>query len=321
MPNIVETFELASFDGVEFPWVEYSIKGSLDHHVHKYIHRPGGEVEDLGRHLYEFRFHLEFHETDLVPWLGKYPGNMLKIVELYEGGGTHMLVVPGVGHFKAKIIGLDRHFIARILSGEKADLTFLEDGKDLFSTQALFGFASATLPAQIEQLRIEVDRVAPLLQGPTPPLPAFDEAPTLLDQISDAIDVIEAASNAVLVARDQAELGMDMVATKVNGLIAACQVLDQLFTTPLFASASEPLFSIWESAVDARDDQLESGLVLETYVTDKRMSVIDLSLRLYGNTDQVSTLMHVNDFEDALSIRPGSSVRYYGPTLLFAEAA
>jgi len=321
MPNIVETFEIASFDAVEFPWVEYSIKGSLDHHVHKYIHKPGGEVEDLGRRLYEFRFQLEFHETDLAQWLGKYPGNMLKLVELYEGGGTHVLVVPGVGHFKAKLINLDRHFVARILSGEKAELSFLEDGKDLFSVQALFGFASATMPAQVEQLRIEVDRVAPLLVGPAPVLEPFDPTPTLVDQISVGIDAIESAADAVLVARDQAELQMDMVATKVNGLIAACEVLDGLFTDPLLAAASEPLFAIWEAAIDARDDQLEAGLVLETYVVTRRMSVIDLALQLYGTTDQVSTLLHVNDFDDALSIRPGTTIRYYGPTILFQEAA
>lgn len=321
MPNIVETFELASFDGVEFPWVEYSIKGSLDHHIHKYVHRPGGEVEDLGRHLYEFRFQLEFHETDLAQWLGKYPANMLKLVERYEGGKTHVLVVPGVGHFKAKIIGLDRRFIARILSGEKVDITFLEDGTDLFSTQALFGFASATMPAQIEQMRIEVDRVANLLEGPAPPLPPFDPGPTQIDQISVAIDAIDTAADAVLVARDQTELQMDMMATKVNGLIAACEVLDGLFTSPVFAAASEPLFAIWEAAIDARDDQLEAGLILETYVTTRRMSVLDLALLLYGTTDQVSTLLHVNDFDDALSIRPGTTVRYYGPTILFQDAA
>jgi hypothetical protein len=306
---IVETFELASFDGIEFPWSEFSSKFSLDHFVHKYVHRPGGVVEDLGRHCYEWHFHSDFHETTLAQWAGKYPENLQKLVEVAESGATRTLIVPGIGPFQAKLIGLDRKFVAKVLSGEATDLTFLEDATELYSMQALFAFASVDLQSQVGIIREALNVLEPTFPPPTNVVPFVEKGP--FDDLRALLDAIEAALNAVLLARDTAELELLSVSLVVAGLIAACAAFDALVQSPILAPAADANYEIWAAAIAMQNDLYQTAQTLDTYTTRREMSITEVALDIYGTSYAAPELMQLNALPDPFRIPDGTPIYHY----------
>lgn len=294
--EIADTWPMASFNDVEFPYTELSIKGSVDHFVHKYLHRPGGEVEPLGRHLNEFAFKCKMHTS--TRRFSDYIQIVSEIISLGDTEQSYPLVVPPMGNIpiKAKLIGWNRNYVALIRSGESVDFTFLEDTADQFSFFNTVGPLVVTLGDQRDAL-LAAMKIAQLTNAV--PL-------GLLEKIMAAID-------RVLAARDQYELYAQLYAQKADNLFELCGQFSALpyFSLPTNAPAIESLFSIWSLAVEIVDDPMAKGRVKESFVTDRFMTITGLSISLYGDTLHAQELLRLNRFDNAMAIPASTLIVYY----------
>lgn len=296
MAEIFDLVAPASFAGISFPYTEYSVDGSLDHHIHKYLHRPGGEVEDLARHAYQFKFKIAAHTSYRGDFADLYPSRVAALISTFETGLTFPLEVPGIGTFQAKAINWTRNVRAAVRSGEMLEWTFLEDSTSQFTTTQLVGFATASMG----------DDLLVLEQG----LIDAGYAPTLLDDLKSAVTTL-------LNAEGIAELALNQLAIKASIVIGLCELLDPhpFFQSPLNAIAIDSFYAIWGAAVDVA---LALGLIRlerspETFITPSVMSVMDLSLELYKDNLHVGDLLNMNAINRPSAVPAGSFIRYVPP--------
>jgi hypothetical protein len=294
--EIADTWPMASFNDVEFPYKDFGIKASLDHHVHKFLHRPGGEVEPLGRHLNEFSFKLALHTT--IQRYSDYIQLLSEIISYGETEKAYDLVVPNMGNvpIKARLINYSRNYTALIRSGESVEFTFLEDTTDQFSFFNTVGPLIATLGDQRDVL------LAAMLAAS-----ANDTLKlSLLNRLIAAID-------RVLAARDQAELTEQLYAQQADNLFTLIGQFSALpyFQLPANYDAIEALFSIWGGVAAIATDPLTTGKVKDTFLTPGVMNVTELSLMLYGDTMHVVELIQGNRFDDATAIPASTLISYY----------
>jgi hypothetical protein len=139
----------AAFGDIAFPFIQLSIKGSLDHKVHKYLHRPGGEVEDLARRAYEFRFECQF-DSESRAWPDLYPDRLGQLVALCESGQTFALYVPNLAsEVQAKATDWPRTLHASVRSGERVEFAFVEDSTEQYTTDELTAILSLDIGALV----------------------------------------------------------------------------------------------------------------------------------------------------------------------------
>ena len=291
MPNILDTFPKASFAGVAFPYTKISIHGGLNHHVHTYLHRPGAEIESLGRKPYEVTFHCEFHTT-MRAWTRAYPELLFQLVSLFEREVTDDLTIPNVGTIRAKAIKWSRDLSARIRSGETAEFGFLEDSQNLFLATSVVALSMAAVPIQAAVLSDVADQLG--------------LEPGLLDVLLDAIAELTAL-------RDQAELMGALIAMKAEGVMSACARLESLpfFDEPMSWPALDALRDVWASANAVNVDALRRSLPLDSFFVPRTMTVSEVSMAVCGDTTHAVELLQLNAFDDALAIRPGTVVKHY----------
>lgn len=291
MPDIIDSFAKASFAGTAFPYTKLSIHGGLNHHVHSYLHRPGAEIEPLGRKPYEFTFHCEFHTT-MRAWVRAYPELLSTLFGIFDTEVTADLVVPNVGTVRAKAIKWTRDLTAKIRSGEPAEFVFLEDAQTQLLATAPVAFSMAAVPIQAAVLSDLL-----VQQGQDPSL-----LDVLLGLIAD-----------LLALRDQIELMGAIIAMKAEQIMDACAALERLFTfdDPLAWPVLDALRDVWASANTVSVDALRRSLPLDSFFVPRVMTVSEVSIAVYGDTEHALELLQLNAFNDAMRIPPGALVKHY----------
>lgn len=295
MADVFDNFARpAAFGDIAFPFIQLSIKGSLDHKVHKYLHRPGGEVEDLARRAYEFRFECQF-DSESRAWPDLYPDRLGQLVALCESGQTFALYVPNLAsEVQAKATDWPRTLHASVRSGERVEFAFVEDSTDQYTTNNIISFAAGTAPAQFDALSARVNEVED------------EEALSLLDKVRSEVDKWRTTV-------ESAQLVAEYQFAQMDALLGACEAMArapalQLAQNSLVLRAA---ISLWSTVAKARTAALTSSRPLAAWVTDRdALTVVDVSLKLYGTPANSLELMSLNELDDALNIRLGTSIRY-----------
>ena len=295
MTEIADTFPKASFGGITFPYTDVEISGSLDHHVHKYIHRPGGEVETLGRHLYEIGFSCVF-DTSSRKWANLYPGILSALIALCETEGTYDLVIPnrGVRAMKCKAIKWDTNYTTKIRSGEKVKFRFLEDTTDQFGPYQVAAIATADLSSRV----IACQQLARQYALPNPSI--FDQLAAAISNFQLALDQVE--NNAY-----QAIASMDLVLALCDDLLVLPVLLDPI-NCAVFLAFSD----LFDASLQVAADVSGLGRTVDVFFVEKPMSVTDLSMLLYkGDPSRVVDLLSLNSFNNPFLIPAASLVNWY----------
>lgn len=293
MPDIFDTFQKAAFGGVEFPYVSIAIKGGLRHVKHEYLHRPGWEIEKLGRWGYEFRVGCQFH-TDMPSWPDMYPSRLSTLITLCEGEKTLPLWVPNLQR-EVQVVAVEwpRELLATVRSGEKVDFTFLEDSSERYTAANLIGTVSNSMPSQLATTTFEVEK----LNDPE----AFDLLDALIAEMDKWLGAIESIEQIA-----------DYQQARVDGLFAKCGALARcpILQTAAAAPALLATLALWGNIATLRNHSL-TAKPLVAYVTERdRMSVVDVSMVLYGTPANALEIMQLNDLDDPMSIKVGTSIRY-----------
>ena len=295
MTDIFDGFKKAAFGDIEFPYVSLGIKGSLRHHVHEYLHRPGAEIESLGRRAYEFRYGCQFH-TNMPSWPDLYPSRLSELISLCESEQTFALYVPNLGReIQAKAIEWPRSLLATVRSGESVDFTFLEDGSERYTADKLIGTVVNSVPTQFDTVVLEVEKLAdPVAQD------LLAELTAELDKwlaVKESVDQVAAYQHA-----------------RVDGLFTRCGALATCpaLQTAVAAPALVATIALWASVARIRNNSYAAVRPLAGYITTRdRMSVVDISMALFdGSPAYAFEILKLNDFDDALSVKVGTNVRY-----------
>ncbi len=286
---LVDTYERASFGGIEFPYTEISIKGSLDHHVHKYLHRPGGEIENLARHLYEFRFTCDFHNR-----YRRYPNiisDLASLTRLCEAGDTMELVVPSAGRYKVKATEWTKRIVGAMRSGGPVSFTFLEDSTEDFTAATLIvNGASNSLPQIATIFKQETDAIG---------------RPDLGDRLVVSV-------NSYISARNNLDVSAGGTPVSVQPVISTCKSIstDRAFQDPRNTKASMVLGEVWATAINISKTNPLSPTTAQRFTTVTPTSVMELAMQFYGRSDRSAALLAINNFTDALRIPAGSVINF-----------
>ncbi len=296
MTHPIESLPPASFDGIGFPYTDLEAKGALDHHVHKYLHRPGGEVESLARKIYEFTFTILAHEV-YRGFQNFYPLTLSKIISRCESGKTFKLVVPNMGTFEVKAVDWTRNLTQRVKSGESVKIRLLEDNTKLFAAENILAPAVASLPTKASIL---AEVIAQVETGIT------DEIKAKLAALQNEINILVGQRDAVLAKADY-------VIISAQGALSMCADLDlySYFKDANNAVAIGAFHDVWNTIAEISNDTLEKTQSPSIFVTDAEMTVIELALRLYSDTNKTKELMQLNLFNDAMRIPSDFPVTYY----------
>jgi hypothetical protein len=298
--DIFDSFRKAAFGDIEFPYRGISIKGALRHHVHEYLHRPGAEIESLGRRPYIFGFDCEFHNV-AMSWPDLYPSRLSQLVSLCESEQTFPLMVPNLGReIQVKAIAWDRTLLASVRSGESVRFEFIEDSSERYTADKLISFTQASAPTQFEAVVFEVERV------PGVDFDTMDYLSALAEEVEKWLAVV-----------DLATATPGFIHASVESLFTRCQDLARapaLQTAQAWPALAATL-SLWGTIAKLRNESLDAARPLAGYTTARdRMSVIDVSMVLFdGDPSHTMELLQLNDFDDAMAIRVGTNVRYLAP--------
>ncbi len=290
---VFDQLERASFDGIAFPVERVQVTSSLRHHIHLYPHSPGGALEKLGRELYRITMLANFQVT--FPKWGDtlWPGDMADLRDRFENELTSDLVIPTIGKIKACIVNWDQEMVAKIRSGEKVTIQFIEDQSSAFLVNGLIN-VKVDLAESIERMT----ELAEDLEAP-------------LGNIGDTLTEI---ANAVTAIGDQIELAGDLVSAKIEGVMSACAAIDDALSVLDDPEHWELLYAVhdvWDNAVRLRDDVLSRSTPIVTFTTPTVMTVGDIANRLYGSTERASQILQLNAFEDPFAIPANKNVRAY----------
>lgn len=281
----------ASFAGVEFPVKAYRVRGGLRHHVHEYPHVPGGDLEKLGRKLYEIEFDCSFQAT-FPAWPAIWPGRLALLRSLFEAETTGTLVIPSIGPIQACALDWDQEFVSRVLTGEDAKFKFIEDQESAFAFQKLVKVEVGSLGSLGDKVRLEVER--------------FDIPRTLFEQLFDII-------NAVLAIQDQADLYDDLLARKIGLIASLCRDIDRRidnFQDPDHYPVLDALKDLWFAAQELAGAADEQASTFALFTVPQDMTIGQVSAAIYGDTTHATELLKLNPIQDALKVPAGTRVRY-----------
>lgn len=303
MAGVADTFQRASFNGIEFPYADRTIKCSLRHYTHEYPHAAGGDDEPLGRKLYEFGFTCDFDtgfDESFPGFPAVYPGKLILLFATFGEQTVADLVVPGFATFKARCIDWDARLVSRIRSGEKVSFKFIEVLDEIIA-DGNFTTAPAAMPALAAKLNANV---AVLANAPRGILPA-----NAIPNLSDLNKI-----NAIVALLASLPTDSPSISIQASALLAECQLYDTLpfIRYPRAYAAVDSLHILYEASLKVLKDALLRGRAILTFITDSpNMSISQVSTRIYGSTARTVELMQLNNLADALNITSGTPIRYY----------
>jgi hypothetical protein len=287
----LDSAQVASWNEVPFVIDSMEIIGSSRHHVHKYPHQNGGDLEKLGRELYLVRMHALFDEGfTKAPYRNNYPKNIEAIMSYAEQGLTANLVTPQAGTIKAYCTDWPRKWSADRRSGESMDLTFIEDQDivdlDVFSSQPTF--------ATIEELHNVVVN--------------FQYLDPSVDQ--NLFAKLRTAVNSVLAVRDQIELQLSLLEAKILTVEQLITQIDNAITTPIAYPLVNACIALYNAHVKLANDVTQNQLAVRTYVVPRLMTIMDVARAIFGRTDKAFDILQLNAVNDALAIPLGTELKY-----------
>lgn len=297
MAGIADQFQRASFNGIEFACDSYSVKGRLRHSVHEYRHTPAGVPEKQGRALYTFEFNAHFSaNAPLYP--NAFPDEWDRLLSAFERELTADLIIPHIGTIPAFCTDwpLDVNF-RNNRDGITCRLTFLED--------------------RVEQFTLINGSINPdALRAKTSNL---IETALDLGLGSDLFSSITNLINDIASAGDYYEMQAELYADKVGGIITACQRVDEKISelnNPKNWKVVRANAELCVAAIEISQKILRQSVPIIDFVAPALMSVVDVSMALYGDTSRAGEILGLNRSPlilDAFSILPGTIIHAYAP--------
>lgn len=293
--TIASELPRASFDGIEFPYTDLSVKGGLRYAQHEFPHSPGAEIEKMGRRPYTITFKAWFHDVPGSPLSTAYPGLHSRLEELrdkFEKERTADLVVPTIGTIRAVATEWTQQFDPRVSSGETFELTFIED-QDLATLKELVDIpdAQAVISANDDlQAAVMLAKIKS----------------SIFQQINDAITAVQGVFG-------MADAMSNLVAGKLHAVSNLCAYADsqvEEMQDPVNHVVVEALKHLWSNAQQAADNILSSAKTMRHYTTPKTMSVNQIAVQLFGSSEKGFELLQMNDFADPMEIPAGTDVKY-----------
>ena len=289
--SAIGSLSLASHGGIQFPYTELRVALSQRHHVHIYVHTPGGAIEKLGRNLYQWEFTIPAHDTLRPPFQNFYSKDLPRLWALWESGATAPLVVPNAGTFNAFAPNAKRTIRGPVASGEPVEVSLLEDQAELFAFSALFTPSVDAIPLQHRTFVRQAQGIV---------------EPKLIDRLLALVDEL-------LLVANLAETYAFNLLGKLESLYGLCETLRRvpaLGQADNFA-AFDLLLSFQATIVALLSDTSRRARPVLTDITPARMTPAQISAWKYKDTSRVPELYALNDWPDPLSVPRGSLVRYY----------
>jgi hypothetical protein len=320
MPTAAAGLPSTQFGDVKFPSEMTRLHFAGDHHIHKYPHSPGGAPEKLGRGLYHCTIRASFQAT-LPGYPDLYPNGMNKIRSYAEFQSTLPFQHPSMdGTFPAFIVNWDQAKDAKILSGEKVDIEFLEDQEASFALAAIAVTADDTAVAATSQ---QLSSTLFALAGP----PDGTGGPVVL-QLRQAdfglFAALQTAVNAMLAFRDQAQLYGNRYAAAVQNVLNLCSQIDSLGSMQDARAwpVIDVLRQLQAQAVGTQQDLQNQQAKLKKYNVPFTQPLMQISMTLYGDTSNFEQLLALNagSFDNAMQVPAATPILYYPPTVQQLQA-
>lgn len=288
----------AAFDGVSFSVSRYSIKGGQRDHVHEFPHAPGGLAELLGRKPYLIEMEADFSENDRFrpnAWSQTLP----ELRQKFERGVRSDLYVPTLGAIeRAYCVDWDQTFNSRRRDGEITRFVFREDMQQLALAQEQVTIQYQSVNAQIGDLSFLIDEEE-------------------LDP--DFFSAVMTAATDLVAVVDSAELQGNILASKAEGLAAACRMVDETVADikePPHHKVARAVRDLGATAVAIHQDVLRKLGPTFLFTVPSVMSITDISRAMYGDAEHQIELLMLNGFEDPYTVLPGTVVKgYFGDRL------
>lgn len=293
MATAFDSLQLCAFNGLEFAISRCTITGGMREHTHTYPHVPGGDLERLGRELYEVEFDAIFSAiTKRYP--DAWPGTIGLLRADFENGVTADLDIPTVGTIKAMCTSwVEEADFAKQRDGVRVRLKFKEDLASALLVQEALTIQFQNISAPAARLIIEAEAAG-----------GFGD---VFDDITELCGEIQAF-------KDGFELQADTYSQKVQGAVAAVQKLDaeiQELNEPENFPVVEALHDIGFVATQILDDLARKTQQIVTLVTEADVAASDLARGLYGDTKRAAEIIQLNAFRDAFLIPRGTTFRAY----------
>lgn len=293
-------FAKASFDGIEFAYIDVRVNGATRTAIHEFPHTPGGEIEKMGRKPYTVAFQCTFHripksELDRQ-YPDLYPTRLRQLRERFEKEITAELVVPTIGTIKATCTSWVQSFNASVPTGEQVTIEFIEDQDSVsaFDDQSS-DYAAARMDQNNDAL-LAAAALADFKKGTTQ---------SIFQDINDAVTAVQGAL-ALGDAYNQ------MVVGKINGVINLCAYADgqlEEMQHPENHLVLEALKELWLSTKQLGENILQKRATLLHWNTPKPMNLNQIASTLHTT---VEDLLQLNSFEDSLAIPAGTVIVYVG---------
>lgn len=285
----------ASFMGYPFPVTSVSVQGSIRDHIHEYPHADGGAPEKLGRRVYIIKMSALFF-TNGKEYPHLWPTTLNYLRTYWEKSTTGPLVIPTIGTIQAYCRTWTTEQTSKVLSGETADLEFVEDQG---SAQLVESLISAT-PTFVEQFG------------------KYNAAMLLAEFGKEAdisiFDAVANAVNGVLAFGDSVEAAGNLISAKLLNIADLCSLADKTLTAqnPMNHPIMEALKQIWDTANNANSTFFKSQADMRTYVTPSGpLPIGSISSAIYsGDSSRGVELMQLNAIEDPFAIPAGTKIKY-----------
>lgn len=298
MATAFDNLPRAAFMGIEFPVKAMRVRGGLRYHVHEYPHVGGGDLEKLGRRLYEVEAQVTFQTISNAAgvagfgaWGPIWPGRLALLRSVFEREETGTLIIPSIGAMRAACIDWDQELTAKMRSGEDATFKFIEDQEQAFAMMNMVSLDISSLSRNVEVFETKADDHG------------FPR--TLTDELLGAV-------NAVLAIYDQADLAQMLIASKIGMVAALCKEFDSrvdAFKDPANWEVLEAMKDLWASA-QALADNNEEAVAFGAYRVPVLMTISEVATAIYGSTERSVELLQLNPIENAFEVKPETRVRY-----------
>jgi hypothetical protein len=311
---------LAQFGNIRFPIESLSIDGQQRHALHEFPHTPGSQLEKLGRKAYTFNVTPIFDETvkvyDRINGMPLYPDALTYLQIAYEEERTEQFIIPTMGTVNAFITTFRRSIVNGLRSGEKVEMSLVEDMVDEFSLTLPLSKVNASL----------TEKLATVLAFAYPgeaALPAADLAAIKAKESATAKDErglfakLEGAVNDLFALQDQGELYLMRVESKVAKVTSYLSEIDRRvdrLQNPQNWPLVEAIKDLWASSVQVARTVAKADRSPGVFTTPQIMTIQEASIAVFGTTERSFELLQMNAIEDASAIPKGFDVRYVRPT-------
>lgn len=303
-----------SFGGFKFPIDAIDVRGGIRDHVHVFPHADGGAPEKLGRKLYEITLSAIFDEGLGLTYPELYPLTLWQLRMLFERSTTADLVLPNLGTIKAYCRDWPQSWKAGVRSGERAQLTFVEDPQ----VTALFNHGQVdldsfeTMLGDLDDFNVRAQQSADRLaaqQQSTVPGGALDLTQcSLVDP--DLVSQMASVFGEIAALRGSAELALTLLEQKVAALAQYASQIEGTVTSPFDYELLYVMQDMVAASVAFRDNKVASLGSIKTYVTPRRMTAMEIASAIYGDSSRTMDVLDLNPITDAFNVPPNTAIHY-----------